>query len=627
MVDPKANHANTIAGRIGFIIQPTEGVRITPAVMYQNSRKHDQSTYWPAYSSGSRLINASPERYPVPDEFYLPSLKIEGDFGHSLLVSNTSYYHRNEQTAYLGTVYDLAYFQALSWPDPRGLGLTIGQCGPSGTPPPCYWYPPIDAHGIHPLKDPVTGQPLFPNYSTPNKMTNLQRSVTQEIRLQSNDDSSRFKWTVGAFWSLSREISIEQLVDPQFPAFLSALYGPGIDPIAFFTGSAPSWYSCRGQTLGTVDPSFPAMPDCAIYYNHNQSHDRQLAGFGEVTYSLSDEWKITAGGRYARLDFDLAHYGNGVENYGPGTRNGEFKEHAFTPKLGLSFQADPQDLYYVSYSKGFRPGGVNPPLPPQFCGPALITAGYADGQSPLTFKSDSTQSYELGSKNSFGPKFRVASSVYYIKWKDIQQNVCVPGSCGLQFTDNLGTAIAKGFDVQAEAVLGGGRSLDASLGYTSARFSADSPKANPAFAGDAISGEAAINYSPGTNAPWNAAIGAQYNFTAVGRDSFVRLDWEYASKNPWNAAVQDPRSSQYNANSYALPATNFASLRAGVTLGSWSVAAFVDNLFDSRRVLNFALVQVDSNNPSFNSLQPSSVQQNQLTYRPRTMGITARYRL
>ena len=611
VVDHKTNHSNSIAGRLAFILQPVEGVTITPALMVQNVRRHDQSTYWPAYSSGSHLVNGSPERYPVPDEYYLPSLKIEADVGTARLVSNTSYYHRSEQTAYLGTVYDLAYFQSQVW--------NIGSCGSASTSAfsptsGCSWYPLIDANGIHPLVDATTGLPLFPGYSTPNKITNRQDTVTQEIRLQSNDDSSRWKWTVGAFWSLSKELSIEELRDTQVIPVWNALFG--IDPRSypFFQDASGNgnWYYCNG--VGTPGLGFP---DCDIYYNHNLSHDRQLAAFGEATYSVTERVKLTAGGRYAKMSFDLNHTANGLENSGPGQNTGRYAENAFTPKLGVSFQVDPNDLYYLTYSKGFRPGGVNPPLPLALCGP-----------TPAGFKSDSTQSYEVGAKNNFGGKLRLASSVYFIKWNQIQQNVYVPGACGFQYTDNTGTAIAKGFDVQAEAVVGGGVSVDLSVGYTNARYSKSSPLAQ---AGDAISGEAAINYAPGVNPPWNVAVGTQYNFTALRRDGFVRLDWEYASRNPWRAAVQDPANAhQFDPNSYTLPATSFASLRAGVILGPWSVTAFVDNLFDSHTVLNYALVQSDISNPSYSANSPplpTSVQQNQFGYRPRTIGITASYRL
>jgi hypothetical protein len=54
-----------------------------------------------------------------------------------------------------------------------------------------------------------------------------------------------------------------------------------------------------------------------------------------------------------------------------------------------------------------------------------------------------------------------------------------------------------------------------------------------------------------------------------------------------------------------------------------SVAAFVDNLFDSRTITNYQLSQVDANSPTGSS----SLQQNGYTWRPRTFGITATYRL
>ena len=234
----------------------------------------------------------------------------------------------------------------------------------------------------------------------------------------------------------------------------------------------------------------------------------------------------------------------------------------------------------------------------------------------------------MGAKNNFNNKVRIATSVYYIKWHDIQQNVYVAGNCGLQFTDNLGEAVSKGFDVQAEMLLGEGFSLDAAIGYTSSRYTADTqaPKPRLVSAGDAISGEAAIDYSPGTNPPWTVAIGAQQNFSAGGHEAFVRLDWEYASRNNWLAAVQDPLSTQYQLESNALPATSFASLRTGVSIGSWQLAAFIDNLFDSHTLSGYAHGQVDRNAIAAGYTSPF-VQQNAFSFRPRTFGLTVTYRL
>jgi len=426
---------------------------------------------------------------------------------------------------------------------------------------------------------------------------------------------------VGAFWSLDQELSIEQLNDPNIDQFFAYLFGPANTPDSLFG----PYYSCNGR--GTPQPAQYPIPNCDIYYNSNKSYDRQLAGFGEATFKITDQLSLTAGGRYAKMGFSLSHYANGYENYGASSAGGSQSEDAFTPKVGLTFQLDDKNLFYTTYAKGYRPGGYNPPLPP-YCGEGLVAEGFASGQAPLTYNSDTTQSFEVGSKNNFADRLKIATSVYYIKWDGIQQNVYVGGNCGLQFTDNLGTAVAKGFDFQADAVIGGGLSIESSIGYTDARFTKTS-LANLAVDGDAISGEAAINYSPGTNPPWSIAIGPQYDFQLAQHDAFVRADWEYSSRNPWLAPVQDVRSSQFNPNSYTLPSTSFTSLRAGMKFGGWQVALFCDNLFDSHTVLNYAQVQIDPFNPSYlaNPNSPTSVQQNNFSYRPRTIGITGTFRM
>src|SRR5258705_3365688 len=118
VVDRNSNHANTIAARLAVLVQPVEALKITPSFTYQNSRKHDISSFWPAYSDvgNGRFINGTPEQMPNPDEYYLGAVKLEADVGIGTLIWNTSYYHRDELTAYQGTVFDLAYFQSLIWP-------------------------------------------------------------------------------------------------------------------------------------------------------------------------------------------------------------------------------------------------------------------------------------------------------------------------------------------------------------------------------------------------------------------------------------------------------------------------------------------------------------------------------
>lgn len=604
VVDPDTNRGEVLMLRLAAVWQPADSLQITPSLLYQNSRKHNEDTYWPAYSNPAlgQFNTATPELLRVPDEYYLGALKIEKDFATTRIISNTSYYHRHELTAYQGTVYDLGLFQGLGWPgNPATGGLGCGSASPVATAPPCDWYPLLDGNGIHLPAG-------FENYSTPNIMTNSQDSWVQEVRWQSSQPDARINWTVGAFWQLAKETSVEELRDSQVNDFFQALYGVNATDIY------GDFYSCPDNS------AYPSIPACDIYYNGNTTFDRQIAAYGQADIALTDRLKLTLGERISRTSFSLNNYADGLENYGPSGAQASERETPNTPKVGLAFQMDKANLFYATYAKGFRVGGGNPPLPP-YCADDLAAAGYPNG-APLTYKSDSTQDYEVGSKNAVGGMFRLATSVYYIKWNGIQQSVFIGGNCGLQFTDNLGTAVSKGFDLQADAALGPVQ-LNFATGYTNARYTRNSPHAGLASTGDAISGEAAIDYAPGLYAPWTVSVGGQYNFSLGSNAAFVRADWEYESRNNWPSTLQDPNSSQYYPYTYTLSSTTFASLRAGVSLGDWMVSAFVDNLTNTHTVTNYQLGSADYFNPD----GPPSVQENDYTFRPRTIGITGTLRI
>jgi iron complex outermembrane receptor protein len=613
-INHNVNYSNSIMGRVAAVWQAGSKTTVTPSFLYQRQDKHDDSTYWPAYSnpSNGQFNTATPERVGGPDTYYLPSLKVEFDLQDSQIIANASYFNRKQLTAYQGTVYDLSYWQTLptNFFDANGNQLpTPPKCAAPLDATTCSWFPLIDANGIH-LPAALRGT------QTPNTITNTQDSYVGELRWQSTNASSKWSYTAGLFWQLAKESSTEELNSTNIDSVFQYLFG--LSPATFYGGT---YYSCP------TNAGYPPIPACDIYYNANTTFDRQIAAYGEVSYAVTDWFKITAGERVARTEFSLNHYGDGYENYGnPGPAQANEKETPSTPKLTLAFQVDPNDLFYASYAKGFRVGGGNAPLP-SYCDADLAAAGYPNG-APLTYHSDDTQNYELGAKNSVSNWLKVATSVYYITWNNIQQSIYVAGSCGLQFTDNLGTAHVWGGDVQAQMQFGP-LHVDLAAGYTSARFSQDSPNgcqtANPnlpclATKGDAITGQEGINFAPGATPPWTVALGAEYAFHLGERDAFVRADWEYQSRNPWLATVQDPNNfATYNLGySYTLPANSFVSMRAGVTLANdWQVAAFVDNLFDSHTVNNYALGQTDGT---------YSPQQNAYTFRPLTVGLNLTWR-
>ena len=236
VTEENANYADTYVLRLAALWQPTERLAITPGIVYQNSKEHDDSTYWPAYSNPDKgqFRNATPERLPVPDEYYLPTLKLEYNLSHSQIISNTSYFSRDQKTGYQGTAYDLSYYQSLAWPEnPNTFGLPCGRRSVA-TEAPCDWYPLLDGNGIH--------MPAgFEDYKTPSIVTNNQRSWTQEIRWQSTDETSKWRWTVGTFWQETETTSIEELRDEQVNPLFRNLFG------LFVGGVFGPYYACNGQ--------------------------------------------------------------------------------------------------------------------------------------------------------------------------------------------------------------------------------------------------------------------------------------------------------------------------------------------------------------------------------------------
>jgi outer membrane receptor protein involved in Fe transport len=352
-----------------------------------------------------------------------------------------------------------------------------------------------------------------------------------------------------------------------------------------------------------------------------KAEDQQIAWFGEGTYSFTDQYKLTVGARYSHLKFTNNSLTGGPQLFlSPQTVNASKSENSFTPKVSFSYQFDPGNLYYASYAKGFRPGGANNPVPYAACAGDFTAFGIS--QSPPTFSSDTVNSFEVGAKNNIGNRLKIASSIYYIRWNNIQQTV-VPPVCQISFISNLGQAVAKGIDIQAEAALTDAFTVELAAGYTEARYTRDSKlsptESNPVVsAGDAITGESGGGQSGQPTAPFTLSVGLEYKFSLLGHESFVRFDDQYQSRPKWRAPSQDANSLQYDSAYYILSPTNFASARTGINFGKMQISAFCDNLFDTHTVTNYEW--------SIDPGDGNSRLQRQFTFRPRTVGLTFTYR-
>jgi len=147
------------------------------------------------------------------------------------------------------------------------------------------------------------------------------------------------------------------------------------------------------------------------------------AGFGEAYYQLTPDIKLTAGLRWTddqKTFWDIPSWVYMLGGGYPitGVVNQEWKEWTgrgvvnWTPKLDFTDQT----LVYASYSRGYKGGGANPPLP---------EADFLSSQSnivhPPTFDPEFVNAYELGTKNTLmDGALTLNGDVFYYDYKGYQ---------------------------------------------------------------------------------------------------------------------------------------------------------------------------------------------------------------
>ncbi len=525
VAEKNANHQGGLVARAALTFQPFDNLKITPSLLYQDTRLHDVYTYWDAESDRSDNVyrNGQALRQPDHDKYYLPAIKLEYNGPGFDVISNSSWFDRKHRA-----IDDYTNLIA---------GIFAGTNN-------------VEVDG--------DGNPLFPGYRSYASMKNDYKNFTQEVRIQSQDPQARFTWVLGAFYNNLRERAVEDIIDPDFGEIIQYAYGAPIDVVTGFD---------------IIDGQYSLRAD----FN---SRDRQLAGFGEASYRIVGGLRVRAGLRVSRNKFDSRSFVTGAFNFATTDDRGKTSETPVTPKLSLEWQADPNTLLYATAAKGFRVGGANPSIPVAACGADLAARGYGDG-APTTYDSDSLWSYEGGAKSKlFGGNTQVSASAFHIHWKNIQQNVYL-GGCGLQFTDNLGAVNSDGFDVQLNQKLGA-LSLNVAVGYTRARFSQDIfvrptdplPRIRK---GDTIEPR-----------PWTVVAGGEYDVTLLDRKSYLRADYTFRGGSA-KTRFEDAGTTSYDPTLLGSQTESAINVRAGMVFGPLDLSVFATNLFDDHpRLTHYA---------------------------------------
>lgn len=256
--------------------------------------------------------------------------------------------------------------------------------------------------------------------------------------------------------------------------------------------------------IGFITPSVLVIPQTVRQTN------KSYAGFFELDYRFSEQFKLTVGGRYTR---DTKT--QGVRDLGFDFLDTPIKNswEEFTPKAALSFTPNDDLLFYGLYSRGYRTGG--------FTGrPATENAA----RTP--FDPELVDNFELGMKSEFlDRRLRFNAAVFHLIYDDKQEEFSVPAPVGTgQETRILNAASAKvtGVELDVTAAPTDGLTLNATLGYLDARY-------DDFFADvDADGIETDNTGLRFRRAPkWNWTIGANYEIPAGPGDFIINGTWRY----------------------------------------------------------------------------------------------------
>jgi len=319
--------------------------------------------------------------------------------------------------------------------------------------------------------------------------------------------------------------------------------------------------------------------DDNIWLTQQKRTDRDYAAFGELSFDITDDVTATGGIRvYSYKNSLIGFFGYNNPGFSsnpiyacqaPAVVDGSpctnldktTSDTDFIHKLNLTWNITDDVMTYVTWSRGFRPGGINRrgSLPP--------------------YAPDKLDNYEMGLKSTFGD-FRFNAAIYQQDWDGIQLSFI--GANGLSEVRNAGIARVRGleFDVGYNS---GGFDLNLAGSYNDAEirepFCAianddfDCTIAPPGFTNAELApagtrlplvpkfkGSAVARYETALTSDWTGHIQAALTYVG-GRRSDLRT-----IENEIKGMLAD-----YTIADFAIGATD----------GTYRVELYATNLFDS----------------------------------------------
>ena len=339
-----------------------------------------------------------------------------------------------------------------------------------------------------------------------------------------------------------------------------------------------------------------------IWLTQQTRTDDSFAIFGEFYYDITDQLTATVGYRQFWTDNSLKGFfgfGQGFSSLGSGEAqcladpaeeipdpdnpgetivipsdpalwnsyrgapcvnlNKDTDENGGTPKVNLAYNFDDDRMVYVTYSEGFRPGGVN-----------------RRGTFP-PYKADYLTNYEAGWKTTWADgSVRFNGAVFYQKWDDFQYSYL--GTNGLTNVRNAGQASIPGVEAYVDWAATeqwrfsfGATWLDPKLDQNFCQDIDEDPCSDQNFA------------KKGTQLPvtptFKGNVIARYTYNVGEYEGDVQASYVYqndveAELLPYNRPITGKQEG-----------FGTADISTSLRKGAYSLTLYIDNLFDERAEL------------------------------------------
>jgi iron complex outermembrane recepter protein len=307
--EKNANWHDTQTFRAALKWQPSDGLTVEPSIYMQTLHINDTAAYWLNMSNPSDNVynNGNAQRDPSTDPWYLGAVKVTWNLPWATIVSNTSYFDRQQHSVSdYSQWFDTVFF--------------LNQ------------YPPV-------------GQ-VNTSY-----FTDHQNNLNEEIRMSSVDAASRLQWTAGLFYTHTNEDSTEYVVsDAACAGNTCPVNGPGYLPPGDETYLQPrfSMLDKQAAIFGEASYKFTDVLKFTAglrysdlqYYGVVQEQEQGLFGTLNVnTPSSGSSRPVTP--RFVlnyQPDSDSLYYASAAKGFRPGGINTTLPDACFAG-TGVSPQA------------------------------------------------------------------------------------------------------------------------------------------------------------------------------------------------------------------------------------------------------------------------------------------------